>query len=104
MFFFFFFLIGISAISSSKEKIEKVDEEKKAASYAVIGGDLLKYYNNFKAHFEVIPKADNEGCVMKWSCEYEKTSEEIPIPHLIKDFAVKNFKDLDAYILAGNEI
>lgn len=95
---------GISSISTSKEKIEKVEEEKRAASAIVVGGDLPKYYSHFKSHFVVVGKGDEGGCVVKWSCEYEKTNEEIPIPHLIRDFAVKNFQDLDAYIQAGNQI
>ncbi|XP_011086520.1 MLP-like protein 423 [Sesamum indicum] len=88
---------GLSAISSTKEKIEVVDEGKKMLSYSVIGGDILKYYKNFKAHLSVSPK--DEGSWVKWSCEFEKASEEVPNPDLVRDFAIKNFQDLDAYIL-----
>ncbi|KAL2482004.1 MLP-like protein [Forsythia ovata] len=88
---------GWSTITTAKEKIEVVDEEKKSVCYASIDGDLLKYYKNFKAHLVITPKGD--GSLVKWSCEYDKTSEEVPNPHLIRDFAVKNFKDLDAYLL-----
>ncbi|KAL2465239.1 MLP-like protein [Abeliophyllum distichum] len=88
---------GWSTIATTKEKIEFVDEEKKSLSYTSIDGDLLKYYKNFKAHLVITPKGD--GSSVKWSCEFEKASEEIPNPHLIRDFAVKNFKDLDAYLL-----
>ncbi|KAL2464865.1 MLP-like protein [Abeliophyllum distichum] len=88
---------GWSTIATTKEKIEFVDEEKKSLSYTSIDGDLLKYYKNFKAHLVITPKGD--GSLVKWSCEFEKASEEIPNPHLIRDFAVKNFKDLDAYLL-----
>ncbi|KAL0305036.1 UNVERIFIED_CONTAM: MLP-like protein [Sesamum angustifolium] len=49
---------GLSAISSTKEKIEVVDEGKKMLSYSVIGGDILKYYKNFKAHLSVSPKGE----------------------------------------------
>ncbi|KAL2253560.1 UNVERIFIED_CONTAM: MLP-like protein [Sesamum indicum] len=66
-------------------------------SYSVIGGDILKYYKNFKAHLSVSPK--DEGSWVKWSCEFEKASEEVPNPDLVRDFAIKNFQDLDAYIL-----
>ncbi|KAL2482435.1 MLP-like protein [Forsythia ovata] len=88
---------GWSTITTTKEKIEVVDEEKKSVCYASIDGDLLKYYKNFKAHLVITPNGD--GSLVKWSCEYDKTSEEVPNPHLIRDFAVKNFKDLDAYLL-----
>ncbi|KAK4429866.1 MLP-like protein [Sesamum alatum] len=90
---------GLSAISTTKEKIEVVDEGKKSLSYSVIGGDILKYYKDFKAHLSVSPKAEGKGCSVKWSCEFEKASEEVPNPDLIRDFAIKNFQDLDAYIL-----
>lgn len=74
-----------------------MDEEKKTVSYSVIEGDLLKYYKSFKGHISVSPKG--EGSSVKWSCEYEKASEEIPDPHIIKDFVVKNFRELDDYTL-----
>lgn len=94
--------LGISLISTSKEKIEKVNEEKREASAIVVGGDLPKYYSHFKSHIAVNDSnKEGGGSVVKWSCEYEKTTEEIPIPHLIRDFAVKNFQDLDAYIQAS---
>ncbi|CAA2971120.1 MLP 423 [Olea europaea subsp. europaea] len=91
------FAPGMSMISTSKEKIEVVDEEKKSVSYSVIDGDLLKYYKNFKAHLVVTPKGG--GSLVKWSCEFDKASEEVPNPDLMKDFAVKNFQDLDAFLL-----
>ncbi|XP_022151242.1 MLP-like protein 423 [Momordica charantia] len=88
---------GSELAKESKEKIEAVDEEKKTVSYSVIEGDLLKYYKSFKGHISVSPKG--EGSSVKWSCEYEKASEEIPDPHIIKDFVVKNFRELDDYTL-----
>lgn len=87
---------GSPLVTSTKEKIEAVDEENKTFAYSVIGGDLLKYYKNFKAHLTVSPKG--EGSLVKWASEFEKAHEEIPDPNLIRDFAVKNFQDLDAYL------
>lgn len=95
--FIIMYCTGMSMISTSKEKIEVVDEEKKSVSYSVIDGDLLKYYKNFKAHLVVTPKGG--GSLVKWSCEFDKASEEVPNPDLMKDFAVKNFQDLDAFLL-----
>ena len=89
---------GFPIVTSTKEKIEAVDEENKTVSYEVIGGDLFKYYKSFKAHFSVIPKG--EGSIVKWASEFEKTHEEIPDPHLVRDFVVKNFQDLDDYLKA----
>ena len=63
----------------------------------MIEGDLLKFYKLFKATLVVSPKGD--GSLVKWICEFEKTSDEIPNPDIIKDFAAKNFQELDAYLL-----
>lgn len=82
----------------SKEKIDTVDEEKKTVSYHVIDGDILKYYKNFKAYLKVTPKGD--GSLVRWWCEFEKASAEVPEPNLIRDAAVKTFKDLEAYLKA----
>ncbi|CAK9137815.1 unnamed protein product [Ilex paraguariensis] len=88
---------GLPLVSVSKEKIDAVDEANKTVSYSVVGGELLKYYKNFKAHLTVTPKGD--GSLVLWSCEFEKATEEVVDPHFIKDFAVKNFHHLDGYIL-----
>ncbi|GFY88319.1 hypothetical protein Acr_06g0002590 [Actinidia rufa] len=89
---------GSPVVTFTKEKIEAVDEEKKTLSYSVIDGDLLKFYKNFKATLVVSPKG--EGSSVKWDCEFQKASEEIPDPNLIRDFAAKTFQDLDAYLKA----
>lgn len=91
---------GLSAISSVKEKIELVDEEKKTLSYSLIEGDALNYYKNFKASLSVSSKG-SDGSSVKWWCEFDKTSDESPNPDLIRDFAIKTFQDLDAFILAN---
>lgn len=43
--------------------------------------------------------AKGDGSVVKWSCEFEKADAEIPNPDKIKEFAVKNFLELDDYLL-----
>ncbi|XP_075493080.1 MLP-like protein 423 [Primulina tabacum] len=91
------FAPGISEISSTKEKIESVDEGNKTVSYSVVDGDILKFYKNFKGNLSVNPKGD--GSLVKWWCEFDKASEEIPDPDLLKHFALKNFQDLDDYLL-----
>ncbi|XP_057949161.1 MLP-like protein 423 [Malania oleifera] len=91
------FAEGLPLITESKEKIDAVDEGSKTVAYSVIDGELLKYYKNFKAKLCVVQKG--EGSLVKWGCEFEKASEEVSDPDLIKDFAVMNFKGLDAYAL-----
>ncbi|XP_065860984.1 MLP-like protein 423 [Euphorbia lathyris] len=88
---------GSPLVKTSKEKIDAADDEKKTVSYSVIEGDLLKYYKTFKGHISVVPKG--EGCLVSWMCEYEKASDEVEVPHIIKDFVVKNFKEVDELIL-----
>lgn len=83
-------------MKSSKEKIEAADDAKKTVSYAVIEGDLLKYYDLFKGHITVTPR-DN-GSEVKWTAEYHKASPQIPDPTAVKDFAVKNFLEVDEYV------
>ncbi|XP_047311563.1 MLP-like protein 423 [Impatiens glandulifera] len=85
-------------ITFNKEKIDVVDEEKKTLSYTIVDGDILKFYKNFKATLVVSPNSG--GSFVKWTCEFDKASEEVPEPTFIKDFAVKNFIDLDAYLKA----
>ncbi|TXG56349.1 hypothetical protein EZV62_017662 [Acer yangbiense] len=88
---------GSPIVKKSTEKIEHVDDVNMKVSYSVIDGDLLEYYKVFKGFIAVIPKGD--GSLVKWSCEFEKTSHEIPDPDAIKEFVVKNFKEVDDYIL-----
>ena len=90
------YVAGSPIVKISKEKIDAVDEGKKAITYSVIDGDLLKYFKKFQAHLVIVPKGD--GALAKWHCDYEKASDEVPDPHVIKDFAVKNFQEVDAYI------
>ncbi|EPS70333.1 hypothetical protein M569_04429 [Genlisea aurea] len=92
---------GLSEISTTKEKIVDFDEETKTISYTVIDGSLVNYYNNFKASLSVSSINGESGSSVKWSAEFEKTSEQVPDPELIKGFAVKSFQDLDAFLLAN---
>ncbi|KAJ8773825.1 hypothetical protein K2173_008288 [Erythroxylum novogranatense] len=88
---------GSPLVHVSKERIDLVDETNRVVDYSVIDGDLQKYYKTFKCHIVVGPKED--GCLVKWSCEYEKASEDIAVPHVIKDFVVKNFQAVDELIM-----
>ena len=84
-------------ITMSKEKIETVDEANKTMTYSVIDGELISFYKTFKAQAVVVP--NGEGSLVKWSCEFEKAQEDTPNPDLFKEFAVKTFHELDAYLL-----
>ncbi|XAR48047.1 hypothetical protein NMG60_11030748 [Bertholletia excelsa] len=85
-------------VKVAKEKIEAIDEASKTLAYSVIDGDLLKYYKNFKAHLFVSAKGG--ASLVKWECHFEKASEDVPDPDVIRDFAVKTFHDLEAALKA----
>ncbi|KAE9597043.1 hypothetical protein Lal_00008010 [Lupinus albus] len=87
---------GSLLVKSSKEKIEAADDEKKTVSYTIIDGDLLQYYKKFRGHISVTP--NENGSEVKWCAEYEKAAHDVPDPTIIKDFVVKNFLEVDAYI------
>ncbi|KAJ4961236.1 hypothetical protein NE237_021146 [Protea cynaroides] len=88
---------SVPGVKFSKERIETVDEAGKEVGYSVIDGDASEFYKHFKAKLKVIPKGD--GSLVKWSCDFEKASEEVPDPQIVQDFAVHNFKALDDYLL-----
>ncbi|KAB1200310.1 hypothetical protein CJ030_MR0G007660 [Morella rubra] len=88
---------GSPLVKVSKEKIHAFDEANKTFAYSVIDGDLLKYYKDFKSQITVAP--NGAGSLVKWSCEFQKASDEVPDPHVMKDFVVKNFQEMDAYVL-----
>ncbi|XVF44062.1 hypothetical protein PTKIN_Ptkin02bG0090300 [Pterospermum kingtungense] len=91
-----FLLLGSPIVKISEERIESVDEGGKIYVYSIIDGDPMKYYKIFLSEIIVIPKG--ESSMVKWSCEYEKASEEIPDPSVIKEIAMKNFVEIDDYL------
>lgn len=88
---------GSPFVKINKEKIDDIDDSKRTLTYSVIDGDLLKYFKQLKSHLSVTPKGD--GSLVKWSSEYEKDSQEVPEPEIIKEFAVNTFLKVDEYIL-----
>ena len=91
------YVLGSPIVKISKERIDAVDEAKKSITYSVIDGDLLKYFKSFKGHISLTPKGD--GTLVKWTCDFEKASHEVADPHVIKEFVVRNFHEVDAYSL-----
>ncbi|KAL5063169.1 hypothetical protein RYX36_024906 [Vicia faba] len=88
---------GSPLVKIIKEKIDVVEDSERTLTYSVIDGDILKYFKKFKGDISVTPKGD--GSLVKWSIEYEKNSEEVPEPEIIKEFALKTFLKVDDYIL-----
>ncbi|KAF5443173.1 hypothetical protein F2P56_035755 [Juglans regia] len=88
---------GSPIVKISKEKIDAFDEANKTMAYTVVEGDILKFYKHFRCHITVTPKGD--GSTAKWLCEFQKATDEVPDPHVIKDFVAKNFKEMDELAL-----
>ena len=62
-------------------------------------GLIMFWFSNFVWILACTPVGD--GCEVKWSAVYEKVSHDISDPTLVKDFAVKNFLEVDAYVQAN---
>ncbi|KAG2708404.1 hypothetical protein I3760_05G191800 [Carya illinoinensis] len=77
----------------SQEIYENRDDEKLSVTFKVIGGLLVEAYKSFKFVFQAIPK--KEGCVVRWTVEYEKLNAEIPDPKQMLQFAADLMKEID---------
>ncbi|KAG8082286.1 hypothetical protein GUJ93_ZPchr0014g46553 [Zizania palustris] len=75
---------GVPMVTFAKEKVEVADDEKKVVSYsgAAAGED-----------------GAGDGAVVSWAMDYDKASDQVPDPDVIKETAAKTFHDLDDYLL-----
>ncbi|XP_041009772.1 MLP-like protein 43 [Juglans microcarpa x Juglans regia] len=78
---------------NSQEILESIDDEKLSVTFKVIGGLLVEAYKSFKFVFQAIPK--KQGCLARWTVEYEKLNEEIPDPKEMLQFAADLIKEMD---------
>ncbi|KAL5216294.1 hypothetical protein ABZP36_007695 [Zizania latifolia] len=93
---------GVPMVTFAKEKVEVADDEKKVVSYSVVDGELVDFYKNFRVTLHVTPKGageDGAGAVVSWAMDYDKASDQVPDPDVIKETAAKTFHDLDDYLL-----
>ncbi|KAL2943850.1 Kirola [Bienertia sinuspersici] len=73
--------------------IEEIDEENKFVRYSYNDGLILKnFYKTLSSKIQVASKG--EGCIVKWSFEYEKKNEDVPDPKLYIDFLLGVAKDI----------
>ena len=91
-------------VTFAKEKVEVADDEKKVVSYSVVDGELVSFYKNFRVTLQVTPTGGAaapaaDGAVVSWTMDFDKASEEVPDPDVIKETAAKTFHDLDDYLL-----
>ncbi|KAG2708398.1 hypothetical protein I3760_05G191200 [Carya illinoinensis] len=78
----------------SKEIIESKDDEKLSVTFNLIGGELVEEaYKSIKFTFQAIPK--KEGCLSRWSIDYEKLNPDIPDPKELLPFAADLTREID---------
>ncbi|KAF5450380.1 hypothetical protein F2P56_030738 [Juglans regia] len=78
----------------SKEIVESLDDEKLSVTFNLIGGVLVEgSFKSFKFIFQAIPK--KEGCLGRWTCEYEKLNAGIPDPKELVQFAGDLTREID---------
>ncbi|KAJ0095796.1 hypothetical protein Patl1_15429 [Pistacia atlantica] len=80
---------------SYKERIE-VDDETMTVGLVGLEGDVFKNYKSWKPIIQVIPK--ESGSLLKLTLEYEKRSEDVPVPNEYLDFMVSVMTDLAAHL------
>ncbi|KAL0372718.1 UNVERIFIED_CONTAM: MLP-like protein [Sesamum calycinum] len=86
---------GVAVVA--KDKIVAVDEENKSITFELIGGEVTKYFNTFRATFQATVEGDRN--MLTWSVEYEKASEDVPHPHSHLEFLVNLSREVDAFLV-----
>lgn len=77
-----------------KEKVE-FDDKNLTFTLHGIEGDVYDDYKLYKPICKVVPKS--KGCVAKLAIEYERVSEDAPIPNKYIDFFVSLTEEIDAH-------
>ncbi|KAL0326889.1 UNVERIFIED_CONTAM: hypothetical protein Sangu_1766900 [Sesamum angustifolium] len=86
---------GVAVVA--KDKIVAVDEANKSITFELIGGEVTKYFNTFRATFQATVEGDRN--MLTWSVEYEKASEDVPHPHSHLEFLVNLSREVDAFLV-----
>ncbi|CAA3000340.1 MLP 34 [Olea europaea subsp. europaea] len=82
---------GISM--TAKVKVEAINDEERSITFAVVEGNLLQLYKSYNTTLTA-----SNGSV-KWSIEYEKAIETVPIPDIYVTLSVEVSKAVDLYLL-----
>ena len=90
---------GVPMMTFAKEKVELADDEKKVVTYSVVDGELVNFYKNIRVTLQVTPKGAEDGATVNWAMDFDKASDQVPDPDVIKETAAKTFHDLDDYLL-----
>ncbi|KAG8382762.1 hypothetical protein BUALT_Bualt05G0111000 [Buddleja alternifolia] len=81
----------------SKDIIEATDEKKKSVTYNLMEGDLQEHYKTMK--FTISVDTSEEDDVVTLIFEYEKNTEDVPVPYPVMDATVSVIKALERYQL-----
>ncbi|CAO2814427.1 unnamed protein product [Amaranthus hypochondriacus] len=86
--------------SSLKSRVKEIDEKKRYTRYTYHEGLIMEnYYNSFEAKMEVTKNGNaNNGCIVKWSFEYEKKNKDAPDANVYIHFMLSMAKDVDAHL------
>ncbi|KNA20603.1 hypothetical protein SOVF_050850 [Spinacia oleracea] len=69
--------------ASVTTRIEEIDKEKRYVKYSCHDGLMMKeYYKSLMSKIEATPNCEGQGCIVKWSFEYEKLNENAPEPDI----------------------
>lgn len=79
--------------------MESVDEENRSITFKVLDGELLKDYKSYKFTVQAIPKGD--GCLVKWTAEYEKACENGSDPQDYMELAIQITQDIESHLLSA---
>lgn len=90
---YLFIFLDAELESTTKVRIELVDDTKKVLSYTFIDGQNL----NSKVIFSV--RSNNGGGVITITTEFDKANSQIPTPEFYRDNSIKAFQEVDAYLL-----
>lgn len=97
MFLLYLVIFGVirkdGKVHTCNETLEEIDEENKKITINLFGGDIDQHYKVFKVYIEVIDEVEG-SVVVKWTFEYEKTSEDIDPPNGYIDYISKTTKIL----------
>ncbi|KAK7405730.1 hypothetical protein VNO78_07338 [Psophocarpus tetragonolobus] len=85
-------------VTTCHESIESVDQANKTINYKLFGGEIDHQFKVFKLIFQAINK-NRGGAIIKWTFEYEKTSEEVDPPYGYVEYFHKCTSDIDAHLL-----
>ncbi|MCL7022568.1 hypothetical protein MKW94_019263 [Papaver nudicaule] len=94
-------LVGTPRVEvMAKDKIKTLDDETRTVSWTLMDGDVLQRYKTFEYTVSVSPiKGNEQSCLVKWSVEYEKENEDVPVPNDYLEYAENITKSMASHLV-----